>query len=106
MDFGLSEQQLVEPAEADRFAAGERLAVAHANQLSPKSRPVANGFNNAGPALGLIIHQLRLKASQRRDLGIELVGNIQDDAGAFDNPKVDAEIVQNASRVEWIAWNV
>ena len=44
----------------------ERLGVAYTGQLAPVSCPVANCLDHAGPALGLVIHQLRAVAPQCR----------------------------------------
>ena len=57
-----SEQELVEPAQADRLATGERLCVADADQLAPVPGAVADRVDHPGPALGLIVDELRPKA--------------------------------------------
>src|SRR5690242_4921657 len=81
-----SEQEIAEPAQPDRLAAGERLAVADADEMPPVAGPVTDRLDDTGLALGLVVHQLRSVAAQGRDLGIELVGDVDDQAGPLDDP--------------------
>ena len=76
--FGRSdlEEQVAQPTQPHGFAAGERLGVADADQVAPEAGPVADGVDDARGALGLVVDQLRAIATQGRDLGVELVGDV------------------------------
>src|SRR5262245_12847 len=88
-----SEQEVVEPSQPDRLAAGERLGVPDAEAMPPVSGPVTDRLDNSRLAFGLVVHQLRAIAAQRSDLALQLVRNVDDQAGPLNDPQVDAEIV-------------
>src|ERR1700733_3859913 len=59
--FFKSEQQLIEPLQADGFPAGKRLGVTDAHELTPESGAVADQVDHARPALGLVFDELGTK---------------------------------------------
>ena len=59
-----SEQEVTQPPQPDRLAAGERLGVADADEVAPVAGPVADRVDHPRPALGLVVHQLRAIAPQ------------------------------------------
>ena len=94
------------PRNPDRLAAGERLGVEDAGEVAPVPGPVADRVDHARAALGLVVHQLRAIAPQRRDLGVELVGDVDRQARPLDDPQVDAEVIEDPRRVERLAGDV
>ena len=101
-----SEQKLVEPSQGYRFPAGEWLSVSYAGQLPPVTGAIAHRLDQAGLSCRLIFNQLRAETAQRHQFRLELVGYVHDQAWSFDNPQVNAEIVQDAGWEKRLAGNV
>ena len=94
------EEKVLQASQRDRLAAGERLGMEDTGEVPPVARPVTDRVDDAGLARRLVLHQLRPIASQRRNLGVELVGDVEQQARALDDPQVDAEVVKDPRRVE------
>ena len=101
-----SQQQLIETRQTDRFSTRKWLRMADSSQLAPIPCPVTDRLDHSGPSLGLVVDQLRSVTTQRRHFGIELVGNVHDQAGTFDNSQVDTEVIQDPGRVKRLATNI
>jgi hypothetical protein len=97
---------MIEPREADWLAARERLGMAHSDQLPPESVAIAHLVDHAWLALRLVVDELRAETLHGRQLGFELLGNIDDEARALDDSQVNTEIVKDTGRMKRFAGNV
>ena len=86
---------MLETRQPDRLAAGERLGMADADGVAPEPGPVADRVDHARLPLGLVINELRAVAAQGRDLGVELIGDVDQEVRAFYDLQVDAEVIQD-----------
>ena len=62
--------------------------------------------DHARLAGGLVVDQLRPVGPHRRDLGLDLVGDVDQEARPLDDPEVDAEVIEDPRRVERLAGDV
>ena len=83
----------------DRLAAGEGLGVSDAGEVAPEG--VRSQTESMTPGLpGAGFPPVASHSMRRRDLGVELVGDIEQQARAFDDPEGDAEVIKDTCRVE------
>ena len=91
---------MLETRQPDRLAAGKGLGMADADGVAPEPGPVADRVDHARLPLGLVINELRAVAAQGRDLGVELIGDVDQEVRAFYDLQVDAEVIQDPA-----GWN-
>src|SRR5208337_1193708 len=95
-----SKQQMVQTRQPHRLAAGKWLGMLDPDHLAPEPGAIADRVNHSRLSGRLVVHQLRSIAPDGLILRLELVGNVDQQAGTLDDSQVHAEVVENSRRME------
>src|SRR5262245_27253665 len=98
--------QIAQSTQPDFFAAGEWLAIGPADRPAPVARPVAHVIEDRWRGGRPALDQLRVIAGQGAHFRLDVRADVEDECGARVIAQMDAEVVEDARRVERFAGEV